>query len=260
MEDEVLTAVTAPLVAPLSSRLSVADFQRLPEVPPSSSDLQWQPLPLPQVEVTIAGSPFTETAGVNLGFEAEFSSPRLRKLGGCVPSLVSQPIANNGVGPAPAPPTTFEFDQSLGKWCLKNLTGSKSFDHQLEPSVIEAGLGGQGVWRGRGRVKRDSVGTSASSSPSSSLTSPRRWAAKAEELRQTEEPEPTIFPAAAPASGHGNRIPASCPRSCSADHLGAIVDILGVPSGAPQFWENPKRLILSAEKRKIEMKRYVIRL
>ena len=143
-----LTAVTAPPVAPLSSRLSVADFQRLPEVPPSSSEFSWQPPPLPQVEVTIAGSPSTETAGVNLGFEAEFSSQRMRKLGGCVPSLVSQPIASHGVGPAPAPPTTFEFDQSLGKWCLKNLTGSKSFDHQLEPSVIEAGPGGQGVWRG----------------------------------------------------------------------------------------------------------------
>ena len=160
-----LTAVTAPPVAPLSSRLSVADFQRLPEVGPTSSDLSWQPLLLPQVEVTIAGSPsHAETSGVNLGFEAEFSSPRLRKLGGCVPSLV-QP----GVGPAPAPPTTIEFDQSLGKWCLKNLTGSKSFDQQLEPSVIEAG-----VWRGRGRVRRDSVGTSASSSPGSSLTSPRQ--------------------------------------------------------------------------------------
>ena len=135
------------------------------------------------------------------------------------------------------------------------MTGSKSFDHQLEPSVIDNPGGGGGVWRGRVR-RRDSVGastSSAASSPSSSLTSPRRWAAKAEEL--AEPSEPSIHPAAAPASGTGNRTP--CPRSCSADHLGAIVDILGVPAGAPQFWENPRRLILSAEKKKIEMKRSI---
>ena len=36
------------------------------------------------------------------------------------------------------------------------------------------------------------------------------------------------------------------------------MDILGVPSGAPQFWDNPRRLILSAEKKKIEMKRYEV--
>lgn len=84
----------------------------------------------------------------------------------------------------------------------------------------------------------------ASASSSSTSPSPQRWAAKAEELQDLSS-EPVIFPAAAP------------PRSCSADHLGAIVDILGVPSGAPQFWENPRRLILSAEKRKVEMKRSV---
>ena len=89
------------------------------------------------------------------------------------------------------------------------------------------------------------MGASASSGSSpSSLTSPRRWAAKAEELQEVEG-EPCIFPA----------VEGACPRSCSADHLGALVDILGVPNGAPQFWENPRRLILSAEKKKVEMKR-----
>ena len=83
----------------------------------------------------------------------------------------------------------------------------------------------------------------ASASSSSTSPSPQRWAAKAEELQDLSS-EPAIFPAAPT-------------RSCSADHLGPIVDILGVPSGAPQFWENPRRLILSAEKRKVEMKRSV---
>ena len=95
----------------------------------------------------------------------------------------------------------------------------------------------------RSCVRRDSVGHSPSSGSSTS-PSPQRWAAKAEELQDLTT-EPVIFPAAPP-------------RSCSADHLGAIVDILGVPSGAPQFWENPRRLILSAEKRKVEMKRSVL--
>ena len=103
-------------------------------------------------------------------------------------------------------------------------------------------------------MRRDSVGASNSTSRSrSSLVSPRRWAAKAEELHENEA-EPSIFPARAPATGSRN----TCPRSCSADHLGAIVDILGVPTGAPQIWENPRRLILSAEKKKIEMKRFQI--
>lgn len=260
MEDEVLTAVTRPQqqaasVAPLPTRLSTADFQRLPDRPPdTSAELSWPAPapapPLPQVEVTEVA----DTAAVNPAFEADFSGSgaRLRRLGGCVAGL------GHGVrGEVVLPATTVEFDQAQGKWCLKNLTGSKSFDHQLEPSVIDNPGGGAGVWRGRGRVRRrDSVGastSSAASSPSSSLTSPRRWAAKAEEL--AEPSEPSIHPAAAPATGTGNRTP--CPRSCSADHLGAIVDILGVPAGAPQFWENPRRLILSAEKKKIEMKRSI---
>ena len=96
------------------------------------------------------------------------------------------------------------------------------------------------------------MGASASSgsSPSSLTTSPKRWAAKPDQLQDLQDSEPCIFPAVGGA--------ASCPRSCSADHLGAIVDILGVPNGAPQFWENPRRLILSAEKRKVEMKRSVL--
>ena len=95
----------------------------------------------------------------------------------------------------------------------------------------------------RSCVRRDSVGASPTSGSSTS-PSPQRWAAKAEELQDLTT-EPVIFPAGPP-------------RSCSADHLGAIVDILGVPSGAPQFWDNPRRLILSAEKRKVEMKRSVL--
>ena len=96
------------------------------------------------------------------------------------------------------------------------------------------------------------MGASASSgsSPSSLTTSPKRWAAKPDQLQDLQDSEPCIFPAVGGA--------ASCPRSCSADHLGAIVDILGVPNGAPQFWENPRRLILSAEKKKVEMRRFVI--
>ena len=210
----------------------------------SSSSTPVQPLPVPQVEVTVASSP-TEP-GTNLGFEADFTScQKLRILG--VSSLVSQPIVRGEVV-VPTQPTTVEFDQTLGKWCLKNLTGSKSFDQQLEQhSVIDVA----GCLR-RNRVRRDSVGASNSSnsSPNSSLTSPRRWAAKAEELHENEA-EPSIFPVISQNTGNRN----ICPRSCSADHLGAIVDILGVPTGAPQFWENPRRLILSAEKRKIEMKR-----
>ena len=81
------------------------------------------------------------------------------------------------------------------------------------------------------------------SGSSPSLTSPRRWAAKAEEL--STEGEAVIFPAAS----------AGCPRSCTADNLGAIVDILGVPSAAPQFWENPRRLILQAERARAAARR-----
>ena len=143
-----------------------------------------------------------------------------------------------------------DFDQSSGKWCIKkNLSGSKSFDNQLDSSVIE--LGSVANCLRRSKVRRDSVGASNSSgsSPNSSLTSPRRWAAKAEEIHELDN-EASIFPANN-QSGTVNR----CLRSCSADHLGAIVDILGVPSSAPQFWENPRRLILSAEKKKLEIKR-----
>ena len=143
-----------------------------------------------------------------------------------------------------------DFDQSLDKWCIKkNLSGSKSFDNQLDSSVIEVGSVANCLRRSK--VRRDSVGASNSSgsSPNSSLTSPRRWAAKAEEINEIDT-EATIFP----ANNQGETVN-HCLRSCSADHLGAIVDILGVPNGAPQFWENPRRLILSAEKKKLEIRR-----
>ena len=289
MEDEVLTAVTQmtqrqaqiATVAPLpsiSNRLSIVDFQKLSSDTAGDTKLNWskigekrsyignflilflitatpgdinqswqsgttQQVSVPQVEVTVAGTP--PEPGTNLGFESDVSPcHRIRKLG--------QPLSSHTRGGEVVVPavTTMDFDPVLGKWCLKNLTGSKSFDQQLEHSVIDVGC------LRRGRMRRDSVGasnSSNSSSPNSNLTSPRRWAAKAEELHENEA-EPSIFPAVTPTTG--NRT-ICCPRSCSADHLGAIVDILGVPTGAPQFWENPRRLILSAEKKKIEMKRFV---
>jgi len=262
MEDEVLTAVTArqaqiATVAPIpsiSNRLSVADFQKLnSETPATPGDINhsWQqfssPTQIPQVEVTVAGP----ESGTNPGFETDISAyQKLRKLG--MPNF-SQPLSNHTRGEVvvPAQVTTVDFDPNLGKWCLKHLSGSKSYDQQLDHSVIETVSGTNVGCLRRGRVRRDSVGASNSTSSSrSSLASPRRWAAKAEELHENEA-EPSIFPARAPATGSRN----TCPRSCSADHLGAIVDILGVPTGAPQIWENPRRLILSAEKKKIEMKR-----
>ena len=62
--------------------------------------------------------------GTNLAFEADFGN------------LPAQ-LRGRKLGVSTA--TTLEFDQTIGKWCLKNLTGSKSFDHQLESSVIEVG-------------------------------------------------------------------------------------------------------------------------
>ena len=205
----------------------------------------WQLPALPQVEVTVPDSP---EPGTNLGFEPDLSSSschRIRK-------LVSQPIGNTVRGDqvlVPSQTQNLELDQILDKWCLKNLTGSKSVDHQLETTVIETG---GGCLRGVTRVRRDSVGASSGSgsSPGSAVTSPRRWAAKPEQI---SEAEPSIHPVT--STCHTGNRSVTCPRSCSADHLGAIVDILGVPTGAPQLWDNPRRLILSAEKKKIEMKR-----
>ena len=280
MEDEVLTAVTQkemPLVAPLpiSNRLSVYDLQKknlegkISEVCENTNRVPWSYNSVPQVEVTVAKSTkqpsvnatvghsqFTKntvepscTDAVNVEVQSEF--PDLKNI---YKRKVNSTFSSTKLSPGPQNDVLtmagMDFDQTLDKWCIKkNLSGSKSFDNQLENSVIEVGSVANCLRRSK--VRRDSVGASNSSgsSPNSSLTSPRRWAAKAEELHDIDT-EPTIFP----ANKQGETVN-HCLRSCSADHLGAIVDILGVPNGAPQFWENPRRLILSAEKKKLEIKR-----
>lgn len=280
MEDEVLTAVTQkdlPVVAPLpiSNRLSVADFQKTNIQDPrvgsfeNADNMPWLCNSVPQVEVTVAKSPDRPPVqttvchsqspknavapscsdGVIVEVQSEFSNLNgihKRKLNMALSTTNPTPGVRNDV----LAMAGMDFDQSSGKWCIKkNLSGSKSFDNQLDSSVIEVGSVANCLRRSK--VRRDSVGASNSSgsSPNSSLTSPRRWAAKAEEIHELDN-EASIFPANN-QSGTVNR----CLRSCSADHLGAIVDILGVPSSAPQFWENPRRLILSAEKKKLEIKR-----
>jgi len=280
MEDEVLTAVTQkelPVVAPrpISNRLSVADFQKanIPDQTAGSfenaDNMPWLCNSVPQVEVTVAKSPDRPPVqttvghsqspknavapscsdGVIVEVQSEFSNLsgiHKRKLNVALSTTNPSPGVRNDV----LAMAGMDFDQSSGKWCIKkNLSGSKSFDNQLDSSVIEVGSVANCLRRSK--VRRDSVGASNSSgsSPNSSLTSPRRWAAKAEEIHEIDT-EASIFPANN-QSGTVNR----CLRSCSADHLGAIVDILGVPNGAPQFWENPRRLILSAEKKKLEIKR-----
>ena len=279
MEDEVLTAVTQkelPVVAPLpaSTRLSVAEFpkpstqdQPMPSNLEVQDNSQWLCNSIPQVEVTVAKSP-DRPPGQNV---CHSQSPKNAVAPSCSDGVVvevqSEFSSMNGVhkrklnmalsATNPSPGNVrgdilsgMDFDPTSGKWCIrKNLSGSKSFDNQVDSSVIE--VGGVASCLRRSKVRRDSVGASNSSgsSPNSSLTSPRRWAAKAEELHEIDT-EATVFP-----TGSQNSTANRCLRSCSADHLGAIVDILGVPSGVPQFWENPRRLILSAEKKKMELKR-----
>ena len=76
-------------------------------------------------------------SGTNPGFETDISAyQKLRKLG--MPNF-SQPLSNHTRGEVvvPAQVTTVDFDPNLGKWCLKHLSGSKSYDQQLDHSVIE---------------------------------------------------------------------------------------------------------------------------
>ena len=89
---------------------------------------------MPQVEVTVArtASDCPASPGTNLAFEADFNN-------------ISAQLRGRKLGVTTA--TTLEFDQTIGKWCLKNLTGSKSFDHQLESSVIEVGNNNLGCLR-----------------------------------------------------------------------------------------------------------------
>ena len=126
-------------------------------------------------------------------------------------------------------------------WSLRrNLSGSKSFDISLESSPVSS-TSSNGVRR-RGGMRRDSVGLSTSSTTSSSPasgSSPGRWAAKAEELSSELEQEATVYP-----SSIGTQTSRAIRTSCSADHLGAIVDILGVPSSAPQLWDSPRRSVI----------------
>ena len=140
-----------------------------------------------------------------------------------------------GVTSSPSQSTSSSLQ--VADWSLRrNLSGSKSFDISLEssPSSTSSGV------RRRGGMRRDSVGLSTSSTTSSSpasATSPGRWAAKAEELSSELEQEATVYPSSATQTSRAIR------TSCSADHLGAIVDILGVPSSAPQLWDSPRRLV-----------------
>ena len=137
MEDEMLTAVTqkaqAASVAPLpsiSNRLSVADFQKISAESDGGKSPGEGP-PVPQLAVTVARTP-PDSPGTNLAFEADFNN-------------ISAQLRGRKLGVTTA--STLEFDQSIGKWCLKNLTGSKSFDHQLESSVIEVGNNNLGCLR-----------------------------------------------------------------------------------------------------------------
>ena len=50
-------------------------------------------------------------------------------------------------------------------------------------------------------------------------------------------PAPAPTPISIPYPQHTRHLR----TSCSADHLGAIVDILGVPNSAPQLWDSPRR-------------------
>ena len=141
MEDEMLTAVTqkaqVATVAPLpsiSNRLSVADFQKISGESADGGKSPGEGPPLPQVAVTVARAPpdCPASPGTNLAFEADFNN-------------ISAQLRGRKLGVTTA--TTLEFDQTIGKWCLKNLTGSKSFDHQLESSVIEVGNNNLGCLR-----------------------------------------------------------------------------------------------------------------
>ena len=138
-----------------------------------------------------------------------------------------------GITSSSSQPTSANLQ--VADWSLRrNLSGSKSFDISLESSPSSTGSG----VRRRGGMRRDSVGLSTSSTTSSSpasASSPGRWAAKAEELSSELEQEATVYPSSATQTSRAIR------TSCSADHLGAIVDILGVPSSAPQLWDSPRR-------------------
>ena len=93
------------------------------------------------MEVTLPSSPAT-----NLAFEADLaniSQQLTSRRPRAVPSLLTQ-SRREAVLPTA---TTLEFDQNIGKWCLKNLTGSKSFDQQLESGVIEVANNNLGCLR-----------------------------------------------------------------------------------------------------------------
>lgn len=253
MDADILTAVTAqelPVVAPtptINNRLSVGDFQRLPV-----QEDGWQNAALPQVEVSLPvcssqspGHTVAPSCSANLLVELQSEFPaslaNIHKLKlGLAPPLTGGMTA-----------TTLSSSSSTGlqvaDWSVRNLSGSKSFDISLESSLSSGSV------RKRG-VRRDSVGLSTSSttssSPGSGVSTPLRWAAKAEELSTELEMEASVYPSS--ASQNARR---SIRTSCSADHLGAIVDILGVPNSAPILWDSPRRLILSAEKKKAETKR-----
>ena len=142
-----------------------------------------------------------------------------------------------GITSSPSQPASANLQ--VADWSLRrNLSGSKSFDISLESSPSSTGSG----VRRRGGMRRDSVGLSTSSTTSSSpasASSPGRWAAKAEELSSELEQEATVYPSSATQTSRAIR------TSCSADHLGAIVDILGVPSSAPQLWDSPRRRVIA---------------
>jgi len=286
-DKELPGAIVAPLPS-LSNRLSVADFQRLP-----AQEEGWQSSVLPQVEVSVALSPVHNPAHIlgspaipNPGIPTIPTIPTIPNHG--IPTIPSPPKTHPPSHPthtvAPSCSDSLlvevqtEYPASLASihkmklgvstnsslpcqstssslqvadWSLRrNLSGSKSFDISLESSPSSTS---SGVRHRRGGMRRDSVGLSTSSTTSSSpasATSPGRWAAKADELSsELEQVEASVYPSSATQSSRAIR------TSCSADHLGAIVDILGVPSSAPQLWDSPRRLILSAEKKKAETKR-----
>ncbi|XP_023327831.1 tubby-related protein 4 [Eurytemora carolleeae] len=260
MEDDMLTAVTLkdyPVVAPLpsiSNRLSIMDFQK---ISPSRMDYTDRRMDctdrkhvsiIPSVAVTVPDSP-----------EPSISSKASEITGLQGSSLFGTSADTNGVSQVQikhqstisslaAKLESLSTDPDIeinNKWPTKHsLSYSKSCENELDSESGDMPVNCLKLGR------RDSVGASNSqtSSPNSSIASPRRWAAKAEELREPEGGWNLLKPE------QMEKITNSCVRSCSVDHLGALVDILGVPSDAVSVGENTRRLVLSVEK-KIEQRR-----
>lgn len=263
MEDDLLTAVTAkefPVVAPLPSltnRLSIADFQKISPTRMDFCDPKTVVHAVPELSFTL---PPDSPERLSSKCSSDYSNYSFQ---GSSESEISEPchvqkIKHQGslaplVAKIESLSTELETDVPSNK-PKKRLVSSQSCAQHLVGSSERSSEGVESAVGGLRLLRRDSVGvnnggvneTSSGSSPTN--PSPRRWAAKAEELRDPDSdwngPKDQVERSQSPYV-----------RSCSADHLGAIVDILGVPSDAPLLWENARRLILSAEKKRAEQRR-----